>query len=167
MHVSLTPELETRVKAKIESGLYNNASEVIREALRFMEMHEDWIREVKLAQLREQLQTAAHQIDQGHGIKITPRPTSTIYLRIFSNSHSNEIHSIGFIAKGKRRPKRNLSSWDRNVRVDSIHEVLVADKKSGFELNRIPADRNRSRNAYERRPQYLCRKSHYFLSASK
>ena len=73
MHVSLTPELETRVKAKIESGLYNNASEVIREALRFMEMHEDWIREVKLAQLREQLQTAAHQIDQGHGIKINSK----------------------------------------------------------------------------------------------
>ena len=34
MHVSLTPELESRVKAKVESGLYNNASEVIRDALR-------------------------------------------------------------------------------------------------------------------------------------
>jgi antitoxin ParD1/3/4 len=30
MHISLTPELEARVKAKVESGLYNNASEVIR-----------------------------------------------------------------------------------------------------------------------------------------
>jgi len=37
MHVSLTPELETRVKAKVKSGLYNNASEVVREALRFMD----------------------------------------------------------------------------------------------------------------------------------
>ena len=36
MHISLTAELESRVKAKVESGLYNNASEVIREALRFM-----------------------------------------------------------------------------------------------------------------------------------
>lgn len=34
MNVSLTPELESAVKAKIASGLYNNASEVIREALR-------------------------------------------------------------------------------------------------------------------------------------
>ena len=55
MHVSLTKELESRVKAKVESGLYNNASEVIREALRFMDTHEDWIHEVKLARLREQL----------------------------------------------------------------------------------------------------------------
>ena len=34
MNISLTPELDKMVKAKVETGLYNNASEVIREALR-------------------------------------------------------------------------------------------------------------------------------------
>ena len=34
MNISLTPELERAVREKVESGLYNNASEVIREALR-------------------------------------------------------------------------------------------------------------------------------------
>jgi antitoxin ParD1/3/4 len=34
MNISLTPELEKAVKTKVNSGLYNNASEVIREALR-------------------------------------------------------------------------------------------------------------------------------------
>lgn len=34
MNVSLTQELEKAVKAKVASGLYNNASEIIREALR-------------------------------------------------------------------------------------------------------------------------------------
>ena len=34
MNISLTPELESAVKAKVASGLYNNSSEVIREALR-------------------------------------------------------------------------------------------------------------------------------------
>jgi putative addiction module CopG family antidote len=43
MHISLTPELESRVKSKVESGFYNNASEVIREALRFMDTYEEWI----------------------------------------------------------------------------------------------------------------------------
>ncbi len=70
MHVSLTPELESRVKAKVESGLYNNASEVIREALRFMDTHEDWIHEVKLARLREQLKVGTDQLDCGEGIAI-------------------------------------------------------------------------------------------------
>lgn len=34
VNISLTPELENAVKAKVASGLYNNASEIIREALR-------------------------------------------------------------------------------------------------------------------------------------
>lgn len=70
MHISLTPELESRVKAKVDSGLYNNASEVIREALRFMETHEAWIGEVKLAQLREQINLGLAQLDQGKGVAI-------------------------------------------------------------------------------------------------
>lgn len=34
MNVSLTPKLEAFVRRKVASGLYNNASEVVREALR-------------------------------------------------------------------------------------------------------------------------------------
>ncbi len=34
MTVSLTPELEQFVSAKVGSGRYNSASEVVREALR-------------------------------------------------------------------------------------------------------------------------------------
>lgn len=70
MHVSLTPELESRIKAKVETGLYNNASEVIREALRFMDTHEEWIHEIKLARLREQLKTGMDQLERGEGIAI-------------------------------------------------------------------------------------------------
>lgn len=75
MHISLTPELESRVKAKVESGMYNNASEVIREALRFMETHEEWIHEIKLARLREQLKAGVDQLDLGKGIAIESRST--------------------------------------------------------------------------------------------
>lgn len=74
MYVSLTTELESRVKAKVENGLYNNASEVICEALRFMDTHEDWIHEVKLARLREQLNVGADQLDRGEGIAIESKP---------------------------------------------------------------------------------------------
>ena len=47
MHISLTPELEKVVRKKIKSGLYNNASEVIREALRNslkQEAENDWLK---------------------------------------------------------------------------------------------------------------------------
>lgn len=54
MHVSLTPKLEELVREKVESGLYNNASEVIREALRLMQEHDE-IRRLKLERLRDEL----------------------------------------------------------------------------------------------------------------
>ncbi len=37
MNVSLTPTLEELVQRKVATGLYNSASEVIREALRLLE----------------------------------------------------------------------------------------------------------------------------------
>ena len=36
MNVSLTPKLEDFVKTKVKTGDYNNASEVIREAVRLL-----------------------------------------------------------------------------------------------------------------------------------
>ena len=41
MHISLTENLESLVKSKAESGLYNNASEVVREALRLMHQRDE------------------------------------------------------------------------------------------------------------------------------
>jgi len=41
MNVSLTPELEKFVDGKVESGLYNNASEVVREGLRLLKEHDE------------------------------------------------------------------------------------------------------------------------------
>lgn len=70
MHVSLTSELEARIKAKVDSGLYNNASEVVREALRFMETHDEWVKELKLAKLREQLRVGEEQIMAGDSIEV-------------------------------------------------------------------------------------------------
>jgi antitoxin ParD1/3/4 len=70
MHISLTTELESRIKSKVNSGLYNNASEVVREALRFMDTHEDWIQEIKLHQLRQELAVGMAQLDAGKGIHI-------------------------------------------------------------------------------------------------
>ena len=59
MHISLTPQLEALVKAKVATGLYNNASEVIREALRFMETHAEWIYQMKLDRLRQEVAIGA------------------------------------------------------------------------------------------------------------
>ena len=40
MNISLTPQLETLVNSKVESGLYGSASEVMRDALRLLEVRD-------------------------------------------------------------------------------------------------------------------------------
>ena len=54
MNVNLTPQLEELVRAKVKSGLYTSASEVVREALRLMD-EQDRLRQVKLEELRREV----------------------------------------------------------------------------------------------------------------
>lgn len=54
MNVNLTPQLEEMVRAKVESGLYTSASEVVREALRLMD-EQDRLRAARLDELRREV----------------------------------------------------------------------------------------------------------------
>jgi antitoxin ParD1/3/4 len=67
MNVSLTPELEQLVSEKVESGRYSSASEVIREALRLLEEH-DQLKQQRLAQVRKKIDRGLEQLDAGQGI---------------------------------------------------------------------------------------------------
>lgn len=62
MNVSLTPVLEKLIQKKVKSGAYNNASEVVREALRLLE-EQDKIKELKLKKLKAELQTGLDQLN--------------------------------------------------------------------------------------------------------
>lgn len=64
MHVSLTDRLDDYVREKVNSGLYNNASEVIREALRDKIAAEE-THAVKLQKLRDAIDPAWAQADRG------------------------------------------------------------------------------------------------------
>jgi antitoxin ParD1/3/4 len=68
MHVSLTPQLEKMVKKKVDSGLYNNASEVIREALRLVlkvESENEW--------LKREAAIGFAQLDAGETLRVTTK----------------------------------------------------------------------------------------------
>lgn len=54
MNVSLPPELEERVRQRVESGKYGSVSEVIREALNLFEAYED-VKTAKLDSLRQDI----------------------------------------------------------------------------------------------------------------
>jgi antitoxin ParD1/3/4 len=67
MNVSLTPELERFVQEKVHSGRYTSASEVVREALRLLEEHEQ-IRMAQLAEFREEIARRLASLDRGEGL---------------------------------------------------------------------------------------------------
>ena len=56
MNVSLTHELDQYVSSKVQTGRYNSASEVLREALRLMQ-ERDEIRELQIAETRLKIQS--------------------------------------------------------------------------------------------------------------
>jgi antitoxin ParD1/3/4 len=60
MNVSLTDELERFVDGKVESGLYNNASEVVREGLRLLKEHDEF-----RARVRESIERGWAQAHAG------------------------------------------------------------------------------------------------------
>jgi antitoxin ParD1/3/4 len=74
MHVELTPQLEAMVREKVASGLYNNASEVVREALRIMDEYEQTRRET----LKAALAIGQAQLDRGEGSIYTSESLATI-----------------------------------------------------------------------------------------
>jgi antitoxin ParD1/3/4 len=54
------------IHEKVESGMYNNASEVVREALRLLDYHD------RERRLRAEVAIAAEQLARGEGIPATP-----------------------------------------------------------------------------------------------
>ena len=49
MNVNLTPQLEELVRAKVASGMYTSASEVVRASLRLLEEREAQVEALRLA----------------------------------------------------------------------------------------------------------------------
>lgn len=70
MNVSLTPQLERFVQAKVESGLYNNASEVVREGLRLLKEQDEF-----RLKMRDQLERGWTAVQADHLIKGTRSAT--------------------------------------------------------------------------------------------
>ena len=67
MNFSLTPALEQFVRDRAKSGDYNNASEVVREALRLLRRAEEQ-RALKMARLRAAIGEGDEALAQGkHG----------------------------------------------------------------------------------------------------
>jgi antitoxin ParD1/3/4 len=68
MNVSLTPELERFIAEQVESGRYRSASEVVRDAVRLLQVQVEE-REAKLEALRKAVEVGLAELDRGEGTR--------------------------------------------------------------------------------------------------
>ena len=76
MNVSLTPQLEAMIRQRVESGRYNNASEVVREALRLLDERD------RLEHLRSLVLVGLEQAQRGELVEFTPELFEDIDRRV-------------------------------------------------------------------------------------
>jgi len=81
MNISLTPELEEMIQAQVASGQYNNASEVIREALRLM-IQRDMLGRYYEEWLEAQIQVGWQQAQRG---EVEPHSMQGIINAVLNN----------------------------------------------------------------------------------
>lgn len=89
MHINLSPEIEQYLQAKVGTGFYSNASEVVRDAIRRM-----WEEDQKLEKLKAALRVGDEQIERGEGTVYSASLLDSITEKAFSNARtSKEVSS--------------------------------------------------------------------------
>ena len=109
MNISLTPELENFIQSKVNSQMYQTASEVIREALRLM-AREDQDRQAKFEALRRDIQLGIDQHDRGEYIEGKDLTVEHIRQRVIKRlsdrlERYKQHDRAQLAAKSKERPK--------------------------------------------------------------
>lgn len=67
MNVHLTPELEQLVQLRLESGRYNSASEVVRDALRLLADRDEQV-ELRKQELQKKIAHGLDSLQRGTGV---------------------------------------------------------------------------------------------------
>ena len=75
VNVSLTPELERLISEKVDTGMYQTASEVVREGLRLLKERDD-------RRLRADVQAGFDAVDRGEYTDYTANSVKTLAAQV-------------------------------------------------------------------------------------
>jgi antitoxin ParD1/3/4 len=85
MHINLSPEMEQFLQNKVGTGFYNNASEVVRDAIRRM-----WTEDENLSKLRAAVQIGDEQLARGEGSVYSAETLDKITEKALTNSRNSK-----------------------------------------------------------------------------
>jgi len=97
VNVSLTPELERLINDKVETGSYQTASEVVREALRLLKHRDEG-----LVQLRTDIQAGLEQLSRGEYAEHDRASLSKLAARVKVRGRKR----LAVVKASKRRAER-------------------------------------------------------------
>jgi antitoxin ParD1/3/4 len=86
LNVSLTPQLEEFVKAKVKSGRYLSSSEVVREGLRLLD-ERDRLADERLSALKREIALGIEQADRG---EVSPLDLDEIFEEVRSQVQAHK-----------------------------------------------------------------------------
>jgi antitoxin ParD1/3/4 len=89
MNVSLTPELERLIQERVASGMYGNASEVVREALRML-FEKEVEKRRAMDELKHELDIGYQQILRGEVVETTVEEIFNEALNRYDNAQYTE-----------------------------------------------------------------------------
>ncbi len=85
MQINLSSEIEHYLQSKVSTGFYSNASEVVRDAIRWM-----WEDDQKLERLKAALQVGDEQIQRGEGVIYSSSRLDAITEKAFINARAGK-----------------------------------------------------------------------------
>ncbi len=94
MNISLTPELDSYVQQKVQTGMYHSASEVIREGLRLLR-EQDQVRQARLIQLRQDVDLGRDQVSRGEYTEYTAASIKDLAAEIKSKGRKSLAQRTG------------------------------------------------------------------------
>ncbi|MCD6032611.1 MAG: Bacterial antitoxin of ParD toxin-antitoxin type system [Thermomicrobiales bacterium] len=88
MVIHVTPEIEADIRQRVESGEYADESEVLREALRMLN-----VRERRVQEIRASIEEGLAELERGEGIELTPEVMEEI------SREADELIRLGVLPK--------------------------------------------------------------------
>lgn len=86
MHINLSEEMESFIKAQVSSGFYGSATEVIRDAVRRLKADTE-----RANAFRRAVAAGDAELERGESSEYTPELMEGIAEQAHKNLHSNEL----------------------------------------------------------------------------
>lgn len=131
MNISLTPELEELINRKVESGMYNSASEVVRESLRLLH-EQDELRRIRFEELRRDIMNGYEQLQQGKSVSFESGESLFQHIvkegKRSKNARENKVKASPTVSKKRMsqlpQPK-GVRLAPESPRPDALSDLLV------------------------------------------